>query len=155
MFFSPQIYFYFYQILFSSTLLDSILMVSLDFNNQKVFSFYLFVFPEILLLHFLLNKWSFCGLIFTVTCPYRVLIQVYWPTFDLLIQKFHDIPCYTVNSVFMTGFCITYCGNHRSPTISYTLNSVNYYPFILTIVIGSNEKNKNKKNIYIYIYIYY
>ncbi len=35
MFFSPRIYFYFYQILFSSTLLDSILMVSLDFNNQK------------------------------------------------------------------------------------------------------------------------
>ncbi len=34
-FFSLQIYFYFYQILFSINFLDSILMVSLNFNNQK------------------------------------------------------------------------------------------------------------------------
>ncbi len=49
----------------------------------------------------------FCGLISTDISPYHVLIEVYWPTFDLSIQKFgkfRDIPRYMLNSVFMSRF---------------------------------------------------
>lgn len=45
----------------------------------------------------------FCGLIFTDPSLYHVFIQVYWPTFYLIVQNMAYCICVR-NSVFMTGF---------------------------------------------------
>ncbi len=66
----------------------------------------------------------FCSLIFIDTSPYRILIHVYWPSFDLLSKMWH-IPWHSALETFhfldwilRTSPCFPHRGNH-GPCVSY------------------------------------